>query len=351
MSESAVNRIPETVFSTDPLERKERFPIWRDSISVLFDVDLSKRQDNEKEFSASVHSYLLGPLMLATCRTRGHEWVRSASHHMRDGIDHYLIQLFERGKCHVNATDKTAEEGDILVLDAGQDMHTETQEFQNLSLIVPRSMISEHLNAPDEHASRVISGKTPLAALLADHLRSLRNNAGDMTLAEANSVVEPSIMLAAQVLNGAVSSQPEIAAAVKQTQLNQIKRFIEDQLMEPTLNPDELCRTFGLSRSQLYRMFESLGGVAGYIRDRRLWRAMSDLVKPGNQYMRVADIAYKWGFSSEADFSRAFKRLFGFSPSHARGENFANLNTGEGDANPADVDRGYEEWLRGLSRV
>lgn len=73
-----------------------------------------------------------------------------------------------------------------------------------------------------------------------------------------------------------------------------------------------------MSRATLYRLFESIGGIAAYIQSRRLARAYAALVRPAHRHRRLYDIALDWGFVSEAHFSRSFRRAFGLSPSEAR---------------------------------
>jgi AraC-like DNA-binding protein len=56
-----------------------------------------------------------------------------------------------------------------------------------------------------------------------------------------------------------------------------------------------------------------------YVWNRRLDRCRDDLKKPCASAQRVADIAFRWGFSDLSHFSRAFKARFGMSPRDCRG--------------------------------
>ena len=120
-------------------------------------------------------------------------------------------------------------------------------------------------------------------------------------------------------------------------------------LGSPELGPDSLCQAFRLSRTQLYRLFEPLGGVAAYIQARRLVRAHADLADPGKAPGKIYEIAYRWGLVSEAHFSRAFRRAFGLTPGDVRSGVGIDrvLTTAATDSAGA---RAYEGWLRGLRR-
>ena len=76
-------------------------------------------------------------------------------------------------------------------------------------------------------------------------------------------------------------------------------------------------RELGISRSRLYRLFEPYGGVVHYIQHRRLLDAHAVLADP-DDHRRILDIAEEHGFTDGAEFSRAFKREFGYSPSDVR---------------------------------
>ena len=73
-----------------------------------------------------------------------------------------------------------------------------------------------------------------------------------------------------------------------------------------------------MSRASLYRLFEPVGGVACYIRTRRLARARQELTMPGLQDRRIGTVAYRAGFQNILAFNRAFREAYGETPRDAR---------------------------------
>jgi transcriptional regulator GlxA family with amidase domain len=71
------------------------------------------------------------------------------------------------------------------------------------------------------------------------------------------------------------------------------------------------------SRRKLYHLFERYGGVAHYIRSRRLAACHAAIVDP-LETRQIYTIAYDHGFTDPAVFSRLFRAEFGYSPSEAR---------------------------------
>jgi AraC-like DNA-binding protein len=78
-----------------------------------------------------------------------------------------------------------------------------------------------------------------------------------------------------------------------------------------------LCHLVGISRSNLYRLSESEGGVASYIQHHRLTEAHSRLSDSMNT-QSIVSMAYDLGFTDSSSFSRAFRAMFGVSPREMR---------------------------------
>lgn len=100
--------------------------------------------------------------------------------------------------------------------------------------------------------------------------------------------------------------------ATDPSMFNRVVLHIERNIESPELSPQSICRHIGISRSQLYRLFVNAGGVANYIRLCRLMKARAELTSTSRQ--RIASVAYKYGFTSHAHFSRVFKQYFGYTP-------------------------------------
>jgi AraC-like DNA-binding protein len=83
-------------------------------------------------------------------------------------------------------------------------------------------------------------------------------------------------------------------------------------------------KPIGMSRSALYRLMENQGGVTRYIRRQRLLESRVVLSDPGCE-KSIATIADEFCFSDAADFSRSFRREFGWAPSDVRATAQAGL--------------------------
>lgn len=339
--------LPHAIFSTEDVEDGDRYAYWRESISCIFEVDAA-RDVREAGFNAEVDAHMLGPVMLARTRSRRQHWARTPRLMARDGMDHYMVQLFESGGMFWEDTHGSFRIPDngLVVFDLSRDVGSYTDDFTNLSLIIPRDMLSDGLEQPDDQHLRVLHGGEPMVALLRDHMLSLKRLAARMSARQAVTVAPATAGLAAACLNSTAGDNPEQRAGIAMAQLGRIRRFVEVHLSDPDLSADWIAVRAGVSRSKLYALFDSFGGVAAYVRERRLRRALLILTDPAQARRPIYDIALDCGYGSDTAFSRAFRARYGVSPADARQSGAVPPQPGE---DGTGLDRRYERWLHHLS--
>lgn len=344
-------RIPVSHFDTNGLSHKDRFKTWQQSIGVLFDVSLDKNQ-SDRPFDASLKTFNLDSLLVARCASRKQAFERSALKVSHDALDHYMIQIFVRGKVHYDNHGKQliARPGDIWVNDLTTDYSSYISDYENLTLVVPRDLISANLLQPDHQGQRVIPSHQPLARLFKQMMFGLYEMAPQMTLQEGAHAISPLLRMTEGLLNSHQNSLLNDCdeTAINQAMLTGIKRFIDANLQNPQLSPDYIVQHMGVSRSGLYRLFEPIGGVAAFIRNLRLRKTVRELVDPMMRKKRIYEIAHAWGFTREGDFSRAFRRAYGLSPKEVR--TLGVLPSRGGKRLSGNFgDRDYETWLQNLT--
>lgn len=105
--------------------------------------------------------------------------------------------------------------------------------------------------------------------------------------------------------------------------LQKVQAYIESQLTDPNLGPENVARACGVSRRSLYTAFNALGQTpGGYILQRRLAVAAKRLSDPSLR-TTITQVAFELGFSDAAHFSRVFSEKFGTSPSQWRNRQIA----------------------------
>ena len=339
--------IPQSVFSVDEVVAHERFDYWRDSIACVFDVECEKEY-RTKDFNARVEAQICGQLMLAATTTLKQRWERSASTIARCGVDHFMIQLYESGYMAFehNGSEYVFEQGDLIIFDLAEKMFSTTDNFTNFSIIVPRHLLAPLLTNSNGHHLRIMQKTDPLVRILHDHMMSLKAHANRVYLSEVNDLNNATIALLAAAVNGATHDGPVNRLGKPIAQSILVKRAIDDHLSDPDLSPQQLVSMMAMSRSKLYSIFETYGGVKSYLRERRLSKALSILTSPNQAHKLVSEVAFSLGFVSEATFRRNFKARYGMLPKDARQKQLIFANS---KMDNRHLDRRYETWLRDLS--
>jgi AraC-like DNA-binding protein len=228
------------------------------------------------------------------------------------------------------------------VLDLGQANTLTSANSDSIALTIPRAALERC--CPDIerlHATRI--GGTGLSRLLADHMLALYRHLPKMTEAEAQAAAEGTIALVGACLAPSARRIGEARETIDRTILDRARRHIEARLDDPRLTPAAVCVAAGASRSSLYHLFRQWGGIARYIQERRLRRVHAALRDPAER-RGISELAYAYGFTSAAHFSRAFRSLFGCAPRDVR--DAARLHTPpDRRAAPA---ASVEDWLAKL---
>jgi AraC-like DNA-binding protein len=108
------------------------------------------------------------------------------------------------------------------------------------------------------------------------------------------------------------------SSTVREAHLSRIESFARRNLGRADLDPDLIARACGISTRYLHELFRDTHQTIGqWIRTQRLDACHAQLGDPANR-LTVTEIAYRFGFSDHAQFSRAFRSHFGMSPKELR---------------------------------
>jgi signal transduction histidine kinase/ligand-binding sensor domain-containing protein/DNA-binding response OmpR family regulator len=115
-----------------------------------------------------------------------------------------------------------------------------------------------------------------------------------------------------------VTANAEVAEpSLEDLFLQKLQNAVLENLDDPGLGAEQLCRTVHLSQSQLYRKLNALTGEPpnAFIRKIRLHQALEMLT---NTQLNISEVAYAVGFNDPNYFSRAFSKEYGKSPGEYR---------------------------------
>jgi AraC-like DNA-binding protein len=326
------------------------FELWRWAVSPMFEIDAAKPQDRTSYRVRSDGYYYDGmPISAthaaATCYDRPSRVIAKA------GIDHVVLSLYE-DRDYLICTDgqeRIVRAGDIVALDLSRPSRIIAPEAASITVMVPRHLLSSlAANLDDSHGLMLPKG-SPLNALLASHMRELLIQAPLLDRVAGLAVTRATAALAAACLGTAEEGRVPASTGIRAAVLRLIRQAIDENLGNPDLGPDFLARRFALSRARLYRMFEPLGGVKSYIQQRRLMRLHQAISDPVFFHESITTLAERYGFMEKSVLSRAYRALYGVSPSESR----ARARTGFRAANRLDDGAAgsfleVNRWINGI---
>lgn len=165
---------------------------------------------------------------------------------------------------------------------------------------------------------------TPLGHLLGDYMLALERRLPDLTENERARLAHALLAMAGTCLAPSAGRGAVARTQIELTRLGRAQQAIRQNLRTPALGPKMLCRLIGVSRSNLYRLFETAGGVTKYVQRQRLVGAYEILRDPTNR-KAISAIAEELCFTSASGFSRAFRHEFGCPPNEVRAAAEASL--------------------------
>lgn len=304
-----VFQLGRTNFSTRSVPPEERHDYYRREVLRALDA-----RDPEPGFTASITSLRLGPHAFYVTETGGQTMFRTREMIAADGHDAYIVQFNIAGS-HTGDFDGVPFSfgpGEVGICDLSRPMLMHSTAVKVLSTFLPRAEVEAVAPGVSLHGM-VMDGAR--AGLLIEHLTAVTR-----WFPQLLPETLPGITRATTALLGACLAMEAGRAeqAVRESPvLMRARAYVEHNLLEPGLNPARISEALGVSRSTLYRLFEPLGGVTAYIWDRRLHLARAALLDP-RRARRISEIAFQCGFSSEAHFSRSFRKAFNIRPSDLR---------------------------------
>ena len=337
--------VPKVAVAPGDRSADEASAIFATMVRDVFDA---QPIDAEPPCGVALAAWHLGSAMIGTFSGPPTRFVRDAALVATSGLDQLLVQLYLEGGFNglAGGARITVEAGDLCVFDLADTLETTSTRFANISLLVPREMLRRDLGDGALVHGLVIGKGAPLGAMLGDHLRSMVDNVDRLRGEEAVMAAAATLALVRGTLGAAVRSGKRTHRAVAQraAPLRRAFDYIDANIHDPALDVDRIVQVLGCSRAALFRLFAGQGGVERYIRRRRLGGAARDL-SDATRVRRIGDIAQRWGFGSDAAFSRAFRQSFGMSPRAARQHSLTSL-LGTLGASDGDVEERFMTWLR-----
>jgi AraC-like DNA-binding protein len=278
----------------------------------------------EDDFHATTTTVLVDNALLVDSLITPVQYDRTPAHVARGALDHYQVALCLNGEMRFSSRRRelTMRPGDLCLIDMAEPNRTVLTQIGDgrvhlRSLILPRMVLDSKLAHPDSANATFFSGEGQRGHLLASEFVMLWES-GSSEPASLPAMIEATAWVVAETVGPAPDSLENVERAERNLYFAVIKRHIEANLNTRSLTANHLCRRFRISRASLYRLFEADGGLARFIQEQRLNRALKQLVSPLPRSTDLISLAADLQFSSASTFIRAFRRRFGATPGEIR---------------------------------
>ncbi|TBW59529.1 transcriptional regulator FeaR [Marinobacter halodurans] len=257
-------------------------------------------------------------LTLASVKTNADSICRDAARSRLDDRFCFLVSQ-RRGYSSIQQDDLHIElsPGDLILMDSvGACSIRPAGLIEHASLCLPREDVVRSLSK-DQPLFGKISSRCASGRILHSMFEELCNDRAQPPSADAEqlAILSACTALLGPALTSERDEAPDYASLSGAALRNYAERLIDENLTAPNLNPAMLANELNISVRHLYRLFEEEGdSVCRYIQRARLQKSANDLSNPRLRQETITSIAYRWGFSDSAHFSRSFKKEFDLSP-------------------------------------
>lgn len=310
-------RNADLVFSTCEHPLGQQFDLWCSAIDSITEVSRPADVPSGTGYDANLRAFNLGNLVLSSEQFDAMDYEVRPRELRRNGVDHWMLTLNKQGSAVSRTGDfiMNSRPGELSVRSLTRPFSGHCSRVELLILYVPRDAYPHLAGTIDALNGTSASGG--VFSLLADYLLLLEARLPTLDDRAFRQIAQACESMITSCLAPTQDSIEAARAQLAMTMRERAKRYIRSRMRSADLSPDEVGKALGMSRTQLYRLFEQDGGVAREIRMQRLAAAHASLADLGTE-KKISEIAYEFGFSSPDEFGRAFRRQYGYSPKDAR---------------------------------
>ncbi|MCI1142450.1 hypothetical protein MOP88_09295 [Sphingomonas sp. WKB10] len=164
--------VPQFTVSSTVVGAAQGLASFGEAVGDVFAIDCVGEPG---EYAIDMAAWHLGTMMTGTFRSSALRFSRSRALVAQSGLDHILVQLYVAGGFAGDADgrDVLVQPGNVVIFDLSRPFHTQTTDFTNISLLVPRAHFEAVFDEPLGLHGLVLSQDRHMVAILAAYLQAL----------------------------------------------------------------------------------------------------------------------------------------------------------------------------------
>ncbi|GGN36248.1 AraC family transcriptional regulator [Streptomyces fuscichromogenes] len=292
---------------------------WTDAIRDTF-VALDIKPAESAPFTGTVRTRRLAHLLAADVLATSQTFDRTGRLASRQPLDLMQIGMVVAGEGELVQDGRTCalRPGDFAIYESARPFTWHLRPEWHLRVFTwPRESIPLSETRSQQLTARTVRADSAVGQLISPLLSGILTHERDVSSGGAIRLADEIAELAitAALEEGDPGDPDSRAQEFRET----ILRYIDAHIDDADLTPQQIAQAFFISPRTLHRLFARFGEtVATTIRLRRLQACRQAMLSPQNAHQPLTDIASRFGFADLAVFSRAFKAMYGVSPSRYR---------------------------------
>lgn len=303
-------------FSTNEIKPLNRADEWCQAIKTAY-FPLQIHYQKPGHFKGELKGLTLGETSLSRLISEPASYERRPRHIRNSLEEEYLITIPKKSSVEFRQSgrDVSCDPGGFIIERGDEPYRFMYANPNDLFVMkVTKKTLSERIRQPDTLCARVFDGSSGIGGLFVTMVEQIQLASPNTSEATSTVLGRQLLELLALALDNNASAISSSVTAVRAAHIRRIEAYIRANLSNPSLTPESIAEACGISKRYLHNLFKDVNGtVSQTIRDLRLLAAHDILGV--NSHHSIAEIAYRFGFSDQAQFSRLFKAYFGETPS------------------------------------
>lgn len=315
-------------FSTSCAPAHYRAASFEKEMASLFSVGLAVKSTSARPFCTELLAYRSERLQFASLRFSPHSTtLATRPGHLPARL---LVTMQKEGVATVaqGGRENRIEAGDIVMVDLTRPFEIESGEILTHSIYLDPGQLRELMPQAEALTALPIKSRNGPGAMfraIFDELFALAP-ALEENLEDRIAAMLPHAL--ATALCSLKQADETLPSRMRVLHKQRVRQYIREHLRQANLNPEVIGQAVKLSPRSIYELFtdEPLP-VMKWIWAERLDRCHRELAVSALRSRPIGEIAYSWGFSNVAHFSRAFRERFGLSPREHRKRSGSQIHT------------------------
>lgn len=291
-----------------------------DSAQRTADFWLDLPGDAATGFAGKLASHALGGLTISQVEGTTHR-VRRQTALAAGGADEcFLMAIQRRGHCTLRQRGRQAllGPGDLVLYQTALPYELELDDaFRQTSVTIPAGPMRALCPAVDTLTAVALSGMQPQVALLgmmADcYFETDYAQLPEQAAGHAAGALREALAGCLLAHLGALDAR---RSNISQYHMDRIQQFALSRLGDNELSIAQLVEALDISAAHIHRLFAGEAQTfSAWLWDTRLRLCHLSLSNPSLEGLSISQIAFKFGFSHAAHFSRAYRARYGMTPS------------------------------------